>query len=396
MFANLDRESGRRRALPGRPRDRKRRPSLESLEVREMMSLGAEFLAPVNTTTRNNQFESDNASSAGGTSVVVWTDTYSSTDHDIRAQRFNSFGGASGPEIVVSFSGLDEGSPAVAMDDQGRFVVTWVQKYAGGDTNVVARQFDSDGNAVGDLIAVGAGTFRESDPDVATDLAGNFVVSYTRDTNNNNPDVFAKRYNSSGQLLNVVDVATSTTRAENHSSVAMTPDGRFAVAWENAFTATDHDIILSRYNAYAGLVDVTGIGNGSQNDVSPSVAMDNNGNGVVVWERAGNIQARRFDSSGAPAFYDFTIAGTSATERNASVAMRRGGGGFVVAYESLSSGTRTKVAEVSAFNSVTTQDAGTRSAPAVSINAFGDYLLTYTSPDGSDQNIRGRRGYLPS
>ena len=73
------------------------------------MSLGAEFIAPVNTTTRNAQFDSDNASSANGSSVVVWTDTFSPTDHDIRAQRFNASGGKVGPEIVVSVSGLDEG-----------------------------------------------------------------------------------------------------------------------------------------------------------------------------------------------------------------------------------------------------------------------------------------------
>src|SRR4051812_8059359 len=60
------------RSTPSCPaRTRKRRPSLEALEGRQLMSLGVESL--VNTTTRNAQFESDNASSANGTSVVVWT-----------------------------------------------------------------------------------------------------------------------------------------------------------------------------------------------------------------------------------------------------------------------------------------------------------------------------------
>src|SRR5436305_142931 len=127
MFGNLSMSRGRHPVSSPRARDRKRRPSLESLEGRQLMSLGAEFIGPVNATTRNAQFESDNASSAGGASVVVWTDTFSSTDHDIRAQRYNSFGTKTGPEIVVSASGLDEGSPAVAMDGQGRFTVSWVQ-----------------------------------------------------------------------------------------------------------------------------------------------------------------------------------------------------------------------------------------------------------------------------
>ena len=92
-----------------RPRPRtKNRPRLESLEGRQLMSLSSEFSATVNTTTRNAQFGSANASSANGSSVAVWTDTFSSTDHDIRAQRFNAAGQKTGSEIVVSFSSLDE------------------------------------------------------------------------------------------------------------------------------------------------------------------------------------------------------------------------------------------------------------------------------------------------
>src|SRR5262249_30579386 len=153
---------------------------------------------------------------------------------DIRAQRFDRFGNKLGAEIVVSFSTLDETTPKVAMDRNGAFVVTWMQALPGGDTNVVAQRFDANGNKVGALVQVGAGTFQETSPDVAVDDLGDFVVSYTRNTNNNNPDIFAKRYNAANQLLNVEDVATSA-KAETFSSVAMTPDGRFDVAYEQAF-----------------------------------------------------------------------------------------------------------------------------------------------------------------
>src|SRR5207245_385095 len=158
----------------------------------------------------NDQYDSDNATSAGGSSVVVWTDTFSDgyhgspVDHDIRAQRFNQLGAKVGPEIVVSYSSLDEGSPRVAMDDLGRFVVTWVQYVPGGDSNVVAQRFDPNGIPQGYVVPVGVGTFQETDPDVAMDRAGDFVVSYTRNTNFNNPDIFAKQYNSDGQLLRVI------------------------------------------------------------------------------------------------------------------------------------------------------------------------------------------------
>jgi hypothetical protein len=393
MFANLSGCSGRQDVSSGRARPRKRRPSLETLEGRQLMSLGSEFLAPINTTTRNAQFDSDNASSSNGTSVVVWTDTFSLSDHDIRAQRFDRFGAKLGPEIVVSFSSLDEGSPAVAMDAQGNFEVTWVQTQVGGDTNVLARRFNSNGAAVGAIVQVGVGTFKETDPDVAIDDRGDFVVSYTRNTNNNNPDIFAKLYNSSDQLLNVVSVAT-TARAETHSSVAMTPDGRFDVAWEEAFSTPDHDIKLNRYSASGGLLGSDAIALSTAFEDSPSVSVDNFDNAVVAYDRSGtSILARRVGSNGSLGA-EINIASSSTGVSVPSVALKRGGGGFVVAYQTYENGLRTKVGEVTAFNAVLTYDAGLRTTPAVSINGFDDYILTYTSSDAGDANIRGRRGHL--
>jgi hypothetical protein len=49
---------------------------------------------------------------------------------------------------------------------------------------------------------------------------------------------------------------------------------------------------------------------------------------------------------------------------------------------------------VSASNQVTIFDAGIRTNPVVSINGANRYLVTYTSNDAGDQNIRSRIGQL--
>jgi hypothetical protein len=50
---------------------------------------------------------------------------------------------------------------------------------------------------------------------------------------------------------------------------------------------------------------------------------------------------------------------------------------------------------VSAFDIVTTTlDVGERSAPTVSTDSFGDYVLADVLLDTSDLNIRGRHGIL--
>jgi hypothetical protein len=200
-------------------------------------------------------------------------------------------------------------------------------------------------------------------------------------------------------LLNVINVAT-TARAETSPTIAMAPDGRFDVAWEEAFSATDHDIRMNRYDSFAQLADSFGIATTSFSESSPSISMDRFGNSVVAWSRAGgngghDIKARRINSVGF-ATPEFNIANSFTDELGPSVALNRNGGGFVVAYQSFSSQpTHVRLAEVSASNTVVaTFDLGQRFDPAVSMDGANNYMLTYTSNDSGDLNIRGRRGHL--
>jgi hypothetical protein len=381
----------------------RRRPSLEALEGRQLLSLGSEF--QVNSKIQNFQFDSDVASSSNGMSVVVWTDTFSSSDHDIHAQLYNRFQQKQGPEITVAGSSLDDDSPSVAMDPQGNFVVAWRQTQSGGDTNVLAQRFNSAGTRVGGIVQVGAGTFKEHDPDVAIDAFGRFTVAYVRDTNNNNPDVFAKQYDSNNNLLNVLSVGV-TSKAETLPSVAVSPDGRIDVAYQLQFSSTDDDVLLSRFSSGGALLGTTSVAVSTAREQAPSVSMDNFGNAVVAYQKLVggdfDIKARRVSSIGSLGS-EINIQSTSSDETSPSVALKRGGGGFVVAYNS--SG-HVKATEVSAFDSVlATNDAGSlRSAPAVSIDGFDRYMLTDTSTEFQfpfpftfptvDLNIKARFGRL--
>src|SRR5262245_38253156 len=127
------------KAAESRPRrPRRQRLGLEALEGRQLLALSTvEF--PVNTTTRNIQFSSDNASAANGIKVVVWTDQFATThqDNDIRAQMYNADGSTRGGEIVVEFSGLDQEHPHVAMDAFGEFVVVY-EELRNGQLDIIA------------------------------------------------------------------------------------------------------------------------------------------------------------------------------------------------------------------------------------------------------------------
>jgi hypothetical protein len=415
------------------------RPSLESLEGRQLLSLGAEFPTPINTPSsspfiRSTSSSSANASSANGSSVVVFTSTVSTvlpvqnavpvqnlllSHNEVLAQRLNSAGGKVGPAILVSSNSTDQSIPSVAIDNQGDFVVAWTQNQPNGNPEILAQKYGPSGNAVGGIVPVAVGTFAQTDPHVAMDAKGDFVVSYTRNTNNNNPDIFAKLYNVNEQLVSVVSVAT-TPSAETNSSVAMTPDGRFDVAYEVALSPNHPDIVLNQYSAQGGLLDARTIfaftpGTGAE-ATNPSVSVDNLGNAVVAWQQfnpledSSNVLARRVSSTGVEGPV-LTIAASpfNVLAENPSVALKRdGSGAFVVAYDSelfttifiageaISTDPQVLVAEVSPTNKIATFNAGTVDGQAVSINNSGQYLLTYTkfsSSSGTD-NINGRFGQL--
>jgi hypothetical protein len=96
---------------------------------------------------------------------------------------------------------------------------------------------------------------------------------------------------------------------------------------------------------------------------------------------------------------EINIASTPDYEVDPHVALKPGGGGFVVAYDDVPTDFHTingRVAEVSASDTVTTLDTG-YAPDSVSIDFFGDYLITQTVSVGgtSVADIYGRRGYMP-
>ncbi len=402
-----------RRLLSRRPASRpvrhiKRKPAIETLEGRQLMSLGAEFLVSVPTPAA--QVQSANASSTNGSSVVVWTD-FSHGNAQISGQLFNSRGGKVGPVMdLASAAGFNDEQPSVAMDAHGDFVVSWTQFFPNGHSDVLAQKFNAAGATVGGVVPVAVGTFAQTNSSVAMDAKGDFVVSYTRDTNNTNPNIFAKLYNTNDQLQNVVTVAGGLVDA-NLSSVAMSPDGRFDVAYQLQLSNTQVVVLASRYTASGGVLPGLFEASGTLN-VSPKIAMDNQGNAVIAYQTwngtsvsgdlgdprqdflLGNwdVAADRFSNTGVVG-NEINLGSTSTNEISPSVALEGNAGAFVVAYDS---GIGVNVSEVNSSNVVIdTFSAGqSRFFPAVSINAQNEFLVTYDGEAGNDGFIAGRRGLL--
>src|SRR5262249_5998375 len=130
---------------------------------------------------------------------------------------------------------------------------------------------------------------------------------------------------------------------EAKSSIAMSPDGRFAVAYQFTSTGgTQSDIFMKRFDAFGNVLTAPAIAFSGDSERNPSVAMDSSGNAVVAWERAGpgnsfDIKARRVSNAGTLSA-ELSIRNTTAAEASPTVAMNRTGLAFVVAYHTLTAG----------------------------------------------------------
>ncbi|MBN8281906.1 cadherin domain-containing protein [Zoogloea sp.] len=146
----------------------------------------------------------------------------------------------------------------------------------------------------------------------------------------------------------LVNTSTSGTQTLNWSSksVAMDANGNYVIIWMDGSGQSDTGIGIfgQRYNA-------SGVAQGAQfhvntftsdNQRSPQVAMDASGNFVVVWESAGQdgssngIYAQRYNSSGVAQGSEFRVNSTTTYDQIEAAVAMDASGNFVVAWQSWS------------------------------------------------------------
>jgi hypothetical protein len=393
-------------------------PSLEDLERRELMSVSpVEF--QVNTKAIYRQFESVNASAPNGRSVVVWTDEYNSsgTDTDIKAQLFDAAGHKLGGEITVASTWRAEHQPAVAMDANGNFAVSWTEDDGTGAYNqhVLAQRFAADGSRLGGLIHVG-GTAAGSDSSVALDGRGNLAVAMTEPLVDENAGkhvddhvkVFA--FNSAGAQLSSFDAYTAKSGRSNdgHARLAESAaSDRLVLAYHEQKATGTSDIVVIGFGSLASLGQPRfkdHIVNGSQ-ELNPSVAVDNTGNAVVAYQSYigsdWDVKAVRVSATGALGS-QVTIANSTNDEVDPTVALDPTSGKFVVAYTntgrgSIRIGSHVEVVEVSATNTraATIVLPGWAGHASLSMRPNHGYFLTYDEVTASTSvDVFGRWGSL--
>ena len=304
---------------------------------------------------------------------------------------------------VNTFVTDDQGTPDVAADASSNVVVVWRSLFQDGDLlGIHGQRYDHQGNPVGAEFQVnqgGAGS--QFNPAVAKAPSGEFVVTWTDGGGDGDqPGVFGRRFDSSGSPIGGnFQVNTYTVGPQDRSAVAMAPDGAFVVVWESEEQdGSDEGVFAQRYDAtgtpVGAEIQVHTTTNAGQRD--PDVAMDGDGDFVVVWWDYGfpspdgngsGIFGQRYDSAGNELGGEFQVnSGAPGYQYEPSVSMRSTGD-FVVAWADYSFSAPQFAIEARRFDAngdpigndfqVNTTTAGRRYGADVGVDPDGDFLITW-------------------
>lgn len=159
-----------------------------------------------------------------GNYVVGWQD---STTYEHVVRQFDWFGNPLGGE--VSFASGSSGAPALAIADTGEFVAAWEDA-----SNIYFQQFDAGAMLLGGSHQVNTTTGYHTYPAVAVDGQGRFAVSWLDTYDYANAAVYGRWYNASGAAITeqtLINEVTGTGYIYYGPHVTANQQGRFAVTW---------------------------------------------------------------------------------------------------------------------------------------------------------------------
>ncbi|MHB8404780.1 MAG: hypothetical protein ACYDCJ_05080 [Gammaproteobacteria bacterium] len=351
------------------------------------------------------------ARDAIGNFVVVWAGTPPSGNYAVFAQYYNAEGTAQGGIIPVSSNPtLDQVDPAVNMDATGDFVVAWEGKSTNGSYSLFAQRYNAGGTAQGGAITVSTNPgLTPVAPSVGMDAAGDFVIAWQgMPSASSNYAIFAQFYTRTGTAQGpVIAVSNDPTEIQSVPSVGMDAAGDFVVAWEGN-TANHPGIFAQAYTA-------SGTANGSTITVSlnpsfgrylPSISLDAAGDFVVAWEETFDasgffaISAQLYNASGIAQGGALSVSNNPAQNELAPAVSLDANGDFVVAWAGGGPITPTAIF-ARRYNSGGTPQGLVipvsnlapliESNPAVGMDANGDFVVAWGQTQSSPYNIYAQR-----
>jgi hypothetical protein len=276
--------------------------------------------------------------------VVVWSSTVGDgSGWGVFARQFDAAGTPTSGEIAVNtFTAGDQNNSAVAVRDDGSFVVVWQSKLQDGSgQGVYAREFDATGTPVTAEIPVTVTTTgNQQMPAIALRAGGGYAIAWSGRGPGDHNGTFARVFADGGAPVTGEIAVNETTKfAQVHATIAGDDSGGFAVAWHGNGGSDRKNVMFRHFDgagaALSGEVVVNETLAGIQK--TPSIAWSDGGHFIVAWSGKGTgdddgIFARRIDGAGAPLGSEILVNEFLLLKQTEPSVSTTPGGGFFVAW----------------------------------------------------------------
>jgi hypothetical protein len=235
---------------------------------------------------------------ANGDAVFVWQ---RSDRTNLRIQtRSRSAAGTLSSTLTLSAAGQDAEYPQVAVDANGNAVFAW-ERFDGMNERIQARTLSAAGTR-GSTQTLSAAGGDALFPQVEVDPNGNAVFAWERccyDGTNN--ERIQARARSAAGVLSSTQTLSAAGETASSAQVAVDPNGNAVFAWKR-FDGTA-DRIQARARSAAGtLSSAQTLSDPGKNAYEPRVGVDLSGNAVFLWQRfdgiLNRVQARARSAAG--------------------------------------------------------------------------------------------------
>ena len=291
----------------------------------------------VNGTTAGEQSQPAISVSLDGTTMRVWR------GEEATGGIYDIFGTyIDGSNTVNTTINRRFEYPAVGLSwERGNGAIAWAEDNS---TAIYGRSYSWPYLSYpGDYLVSQDTVHRKGAPAVSSDFRGghSIVVWHSVGQDGYLGGIYGRTVNYGGVTGDEFQVNTYTAGTEVYPDVAMDYDGNFVVVWLSADGLGHEGIYAQRYDADLNRVgeDMEIVNFGDTGDVvvpfhGPAVAMDPAGNFIVAWTKLtgdADIYARRFYADGNPAGPAFRVNSyTTSYQRGVDVAMDRRGNAVIV------------------------------------------------------------------
>jgi uncharacterized membrane-anchored protein len=226
-----------------------------------------------------------------GNAIAVWHQS-DGTKMNIYANRYTASTGTWGTEELIESSNVGHAiAPQIAVDSTGNAIAVWRQDV--GDINIYANRYTASTGSWGTAELIESNSVGNTvSPQIAVDSTGNAIAVWQQ-SDGIDESIYANRYTASTDSWGTAELIESGNNGQAvQPQIAFDSAGNAIAVWSQSDGGLSN-IYSNRYTAGAGWGTAELIATGDADNADrPQIAIDSNGNAIVVWRELSALGAK--------------------------------------------------------------------------------------------------------